>query len=440
MSYEAGLGNFEIALGGDSILTRRLQVFREKPFLDLRDLWTGSDVGFINLESGVVHRYLEGHHNVGGMYMTTEPHLLEDLTWFGINMVSCAGTHSFDYGEEGILTTIKFLDEAQIAHAGTGRHLREARSPAYLDTARGRVALVACTAHVRPWAVAGDQRPDTSGRPGYNPLRWKRIHTVGEDVLDMVRKLHSLVDGGAPSDGMSEGGSVSFGDIGADCELFGQAFRLGEGVTVDTIPHPGDVDAIINQVREARKMADYVIVSLHSHERKFGVRDEEAGFVRQFAHRVLDEGADIFAGHGGQAIGVEIYTGKPIFYDLGHFIDQRETVRYLPAELYARYGLDNDAAPSDVYARRYSRHGEEEPSRQKAALQAFVKCIYAGGSLKEIRIYPLDLGDGTPRSQRGRPMLADEQPGRETLGRLSSLSAKYGTSMEITDGYGLIQV
>ena len=90
MPYEADSGDFEIALGGDSILTRRLQVFREDRFLGLRDLWRSSDAGFINLESGVVHRYLEGHHNVGGMYMTTEPHLLEDLRWLGVNMVSSA--------------------------------------------------------------------------------------------------------------------------------------------------------------------------------------------------------------------------------------------------------------------------------------------------------------------------------------------------------------
>ena len=58
MPYEAESGNFEIALGGDCILTRRLQVFREEAFLNLRHLWQSSDIGFINLESGVVHRYL----------------------------------------------------------------------------------------------------------------------------------------------------------------------------------------------------------------------------------------------------------------------------------------------------------------------------------------------------------------------------------------------
>ncbi len=440
MTYEADSGDFEIALGGDSILTRRLQVFREDRFLGLRDLWRSSDAGFINLESGVVHRYLEGHHNVGGMYMTTEPHLLEDLRWLGVNMVSSAGTHSFDYGQEGILTTMGHLDEAQIAHAGTGRHLREARSPAYLDTPRGRVALIACTAHVRPWAVAGDQRPDTNGRPGYSPLRWRTVYSVPQDVLEMARKLGGLVGTGGDNNGMTEGGSVSFDNLDADYELFGQAFRQGDAVQVDTVPHTGDVEDIVRHVREARNMADYVVLSMHSHERKFRDREEAAGFVRQFARRVLDEGADVFAGHGGQALGIEIYKGKPIFYDLGHFIDQRETVRYLPAEVYARYGLDYDAAPSEVYAHRYGGRARQLPADREAPLHVFAKCLYAGGSLKEIRLYPLDLGDDSARSQRGRPMLAAQEAGRQVLERLSALCSRYGTTLETTKDYGVIQV
>jgi poly-gamma-glutamate synthesis protein (capsule biosynthesis protein) len=52
--------------------------------------------------------------------MTTEPHLLEDLKWLGINMVSCANNHAFNFGQEGIHSTIRYLDKAGITHAGTG--------------------------------------------------------------------------------------------------------------------------------------------------------------------------------------------------------------------------------------------------------------------------------------------------------------------------------
>jgi len=64
-------------------------------------------VAFSNFES-TARDYGEGSPTLRrGTYMTTEPHLLEDIKWFGINLVSCANNHAFDYGEEGILATIQ---------------------------------------------------------------------------------------------------------------------------------------------------------------------------------------------------------------------------------------------------------------------------------------------------------------------------------------------
>lgn len=155
MLYDSESGDFTISLLGDVMPTRCLAVFREERYLQLREILTSADATFANLET-CVHEYLEGHQGIsGGTYMTTEPHLLEDLRWLGVSLVSCANNHAFDYGEEGVLATMKHLDSAGIPHAGTGRNLREARSPAYLDTSRGRVALIAATATFPPAAVAG---------------------------------------------------------------------------------------------------------------------------------------------------------------------------------------------------------------------------------------------------------------------------------------------
>src|SRR5215470_16205290 len=158
MIYDSESGDLTIALLGDVMPTRRLSVFGEERYLKLRDILSHADATFANLET-CVHRHLEGHLGIsGGTYMTTEPHLLEDLKWFGVNFVSTANNHAFDYGEEGVVATCHYLDAAGIVHAGTGRHLREARSPAYLDTRHGRVALIAVTATFNAHSVAGEQR------------------------------------------------------------------------------------------------------------------------------------------------------------------------------------------------------------------------------------------------------------------------------------------
>jgi len=189
MIYQAEKRNFTIALAGDTMLTRRLPPFKEERFLALRELLRANDAAFANLE-GTVHTWEEGTPGITqGTFMTTEPKLLDDLKWLGINMVSCANNHAFDYGEGGVLANIKHLDEAGIAHAGTGRNLAEARAPAYLDTPNGRVALVAATATFRPWNQAGEQRPDLRGRPGINPLGFQTTYNVDAAAFDQLKRI-----------------------------------------------------------------------------------------------------------------------------------------------------------------------------------------------------------------------------------------------------------
>ena len=65
--------------------------------------------------------------------------------------------------------------------------------------------------------------------------------------------------------------------------------------------------------------ADIVVFSIH-----WGPNMRHAptqGFV-DFAHAVMDAGADIFHGHSAHIFqGIEIYKGKPILYDTGDLVD-----------------------------------------------------------------------------------------------------------------------
>ena len=95
MPYEADAGNFAIALAGDTMLTRKLTPFKEASFLKLREILHSVDATFVNLE-GTVHTWEEGTPGITqGTFMTTLPELLEDLTWLGVNIVSCANNHAF---------------------------------------------------------------------------------------------------------------------------------------------------------------------------------------------------------------------------------------------------------------------------------------------------------------------------------------------------------
>ena len=453
MIYQAEKGNCTIALAGDTMLTRKLTPFKESRFLALRELVRGADAAFANLE-GTVHTWDEGTPGITqGTFMTTAPRLLEDLKWHGINMVSCANNHAFDYGEGGVLANIRHLDNAGIAHAGTGRNLAEARAPAFLDTPNGRVAVVAATATFRPWNQAGEQRPDLRGRPGINPLGFQTDYRIDSAAFDQVKRISREL-GFDKSHERARKHFYSDKEMpdakSAELSLLGNRYVLGEKFSIETEANERDLQDNLRWIREARRQADWLIVSVHCHE--FGGAslltassraelEETAGFVVRFAHQAIDEGADIFVGHGSHfPMGIEIYQGKPIFYSVGNFIFQNETVGFFPADAYERFDLDLKATPSDFLDARTAGGKKGHPSDPAYWENMFAVCGFHGGTLKEVRIHPIDQGFGRARPQRGRPLLAEGDVANRVIERVMQLSKPYNTKILNRDGVGMIEL
>jgi poly-gamma-glutamate synthesis protein (capsule biosynthesis protein) len=142
--YEAESGDLVVALTGECMISRPLRPHREARFLRIRDLLHSADVRFGNGEI-LFHDYEDPPGHLHVTYMRGSPSLIGDLQWLGINLLSCANNHSHDFGEGGVLTNLRNLDRAGLVHAGTGRNYAEAVAPGYLETPRGRVALVAAT-------------------------------------------------------------------------------------------------------------------------------------------------------------------------------------------------------------------------------------------------------------------------------------------------------
>jgi len=56
MLYDAQAGNLTLVASGDTMITRRMSVFREDGFVRLRKMFREADVGFTNLEM-LMHDY-----------------------------------------------------------------------------------------------------------------------------------------------------------------------------------------------------------------------------------------------------------------------------------------------------------------------------------------------------------------------------------------------
>ena len=441
MVYEEESGEITFALTGDSLVSRRLTPYREPRYLGLVETLRSAHLSVTNSET-LFHRY-EGFPTwdagPGGTYVATDPAIIDDLKWMGFDMVAAANNHALDFGEVGVLKNMENLEEHGLAYAGMGRSLAQAVAPTYFDTPRGRVALISVTASL----PAGNHRPgDSRGvekpRPGVNVLRHSTRYTVPRPVFD---SLLSVSEGLRLNYRPIAGAYAAEDPTKTETEFLGKTLVVGENYSTETRPNEFDMELNLRWVRDARRMADWVVVSIHSHERG-AIADEPADFVRTFAKACIEVGADIVHGHGPhQDRGIEIYEGKPIFYALGDFILQNDVFETQPWDLFNRYGLGPEATPADLYDHRSgneTRGQVVQPIRWQSAV-ALVE--FEKGRLNRIRLLPVDLGFHThKRSQRGRPVLAEGEVAEEILYRFRDLSEPFGTCVRIEGGQGFIEL
>jgi poly-gamma-glutamate capsule biosynthesis protein CapA/YwtB (metallophosphatase superfamily) len=444
MIYQSESGNMRLVLAGDLMPSRALTVFKEPDYLALVDLLRSADIAFGNLETTVRERHEGAPNFTQGTPMTTPPALLEDLRWMGFGILSNANNHATDYGTGGVVAMLEHLRTGRLPCAGSGANLAEARAPAYADTPAGRIAVVAATSFFRPWNRAADQRPDSPGRPGVNPLAFATAYAVDDEAFATLQRISDAL-------GLSQerarhraqffSAREAPTDAGDRLTFLGSQFRKGDRFHVATKVNAEDADANLRSIREARRQADFVIFSFHSHE--FGAAgrrtaptdvemEEPAEFTVDFAKAAIEAGADIVAGHGPHlTLGVEIHKGRPTFYSLGNFIFQNDTVAVFPSESYGRFGLGHEATPADFLDARTDRDQRGFPAAPEFWESFLASCEFRGGALAGVRLHPLDLGHGRPRAQRGRPMLARGETARRVLDRLARLSGRFGTRLAL---------
>jgi poly-gamma-glutamate synthesis protein (capsule biosynthesis protein) len=333
------------------------------------------DVVFTNLESAVAEKGETVHEGRGFL---TPPEALDALTTFGFNLLSLAGNHAFDLKVTGIKNTIREADGRKIVHAGTGNNVAEAVAPGYLHTPKGTIALIASASGLI--APGGNA---TADRPGVNELRVEAGDKENEATDDLP---------GAPGN----------------------------------TPNPEDSQRILQSIRDARQHADLVIVYQHNHvfgNHSFstifmeGMQERLApnDWLKKWTHAEVDAGADIIVMHGAPLLhGVEIYRGRPIFYDLGNFI--------------------YNVPPTLTYI--------DEPMSWESVV-AYVQ--FRGKNLQSISFRPIALnnvGEGQPNihseytnnqflDTRGLPSPVTGARAGYILQRLADASKPFGTTIEI---------
>ena len=416
-----------MALTGDSIITQRLSVYDEPEFVNMIELIRRVDVAFTNLEM-LFHDY-EPYpmHQSGGTWMRADPSLVDDLVWLGFDMVARANNHTGDYGHLGMSLTTKYVAEAGLVQAGAGDNLAEAREAKFLETAHGRVALISVASTFPDHSRAGRSRDNIPARPGLSPLRFSTTYTVTRERLEELRVLLRELGLNTPE----EGDALQFR---------GNRFVVGDVPGIYTEPDATDLAEIGAVVRNASRLADYTIVTIHAHEGDGGA-SVPAQFLVTFARAMIDAGASVFVGHGPHVVrGIEIYEGRPILYSLANFIFQNETLLRLPSENYEPYDLGPDAHVADFNDRRYDNDQRGFPAQREIWESMIARLAWRNGKLESLELHPISLGFQTTRTERGRPRLAGPELSRKIIDDVARLSAPFGTAVVFEDGIGKVRL
>ena len=87
----------------------------------------------------------------------SKPQNVSILKEMGVDVVSLANNHAYDYGEVSLLDTMETLDGAGILYAGAGRNIEEASAPVYYEVGGMKLGIVAAT------QIERLDYPDTKG-------------------------------------------------------------------------------------------------------------------------------------------------------------------------------------------------------------------------------------------------------------------------------------
>ncbi|MGF1608829.1 MAG: CapA family protein [Kiloniellales bacterium] len=421
-------GDISLFVAGDTIITQPWSQIRDPDFLRMIDEIRGADVAIANLET-LIHEY-RGYAQAesGGTWMASPPQIAEELVWAGFDIMAHANNHTFDYGSIGVLETHENAGRAGLVLAGSGADLQAARAPRYFRHAKGTVGLVSMASTFPSFGHASRSRPDLHGRPGLNPLR-----VVSGTEIRITQATAERLQALAQAVGFSGSRFVS-----SSFHIWGIPLRVADEHGIDRGKRLRDDDLAGNlaTIREAAVEADFVVVSLHEHWQ----RD---GWLRDFAQRAIDAGADLFFVQGPHVMrGIEIYKGKPIFYGLGDFVFQVEQVERLPVEYYDELGLGDEVGPAEAQRHRSAGETTGYPVRRELWEGVGAALRFKGDRLIELRLLPLDLGFGEPLPRRGRPQLATGKLAREIIEAVAAQSADYGTEVLYLEGpaFGIVRL
>jgi poly-gamma-glutamate capsule biosynthesis protein CapA/YwtB (metallophosphatase superfamily) len=462
-------GEMFLAFTSNTYLEHPVSVFRDEDFLRCIELVKTADIFFANLEGAIIDGDEWPAYGSGmgwtGSYLGGPPWMVDELKAIGVSAVCAANNHVADFGELGILATMKHLRAGGLPFAGIGASLAEAAEPCYIQTPHGRVALI-CAADWGPrekmdlpvpWPAGympSDDGPWFTSRPGINLLRYESALQVDKQAMEDLKRISTALDwekakvmrlagGGQGTQAMNMRSDQWELDTETRLHFMGRRFEESDTWGFKTLPYQEDLERVVKHVRAARRQADVVVVTLHDQVHGPEVHD----YIKDTAYAAIDAGCDVFLCNGGTAKGIEIYKGKAILHGQEGYAFQNNQVKHIPPSLLERKGLDRNGSSADFYQARAEggQRGVEAsgiphifPEERQATIQGVM--FDKDCNVKEVRAFPIEFVRNGPRRSMPSLLKPNSEGFQKALKRATALSERLGTRMQTRDSYGVVEV
>lgn len=282
--------------------------------------------------------------NLHAVQLSRVPEVLSALNYAGIDVVTLAGNHIFDYGAEGIEDTITWLKSNGIHYTGAGMNLEEAKKPAIIDRGGLRIGVLNynCVGPSSTWA-------------GCNKPGCAYIKVITHYELDYA------CPGGPP--------------------------------TIYTWAEPTTLKSMQVDIYNLRGQCDIVIVSFHKGLVHTPVR--LADYEQQVAYAAIDAGADLILSHHAHILkGIEIYKGKPIFHGLCN------GAVYLPSKTFdsGRLAMDWGKRRREIFQFEPDPDYPTYPFHPEAKYTIIATCRIENKMISQVSFLPVIVNkDGQPQ-------------------------------------------
>lgn len=112
---------------------------------ELEDIWQSADARIFNIEAPIINE--EHPIQKAGVCLRMREDVIPGIKALSPSLVTLANNHILDHGQEGIINSIKVLEDAKIPYVGVGRNQEDAATVKYIEKDEMKIGVYACAEH-----------------------------------------------------------------------------------------------------------------------------------------------------------------------------------------------------------------------------------------------------------------------------------------------------